>query len=235
MAAKEINYSNSFTQTMKPSTFRVLSVLLLSQSATLAEVRLAPLFQEGMVLQRDMTVPVWGVARAGEEITVVFADQKKNTKADQDGHWRIELESLTGSAEGRQMTVTGENKIVLKDFVVGEVWICSGQSNMQMGVGRVPEIKALVPKAKQLRTFEVKRTGAFTERENCEGQWENGHPNSAVAFSFAHFLQQAAELPAGIILTCWGSSSLEAWMPRDMTKTVPHRNTFATPLRDIQR
>ncbi|YCM46737.1 sialate O-acetylesterase [Verrucomicrobiaceae bacterium 227] len=209
-----------------------ISILLGSQSTALAEVRLAPLFQEGMVLQRDMAVPVWGFAKAEEEVTVTFAGQTKTATADQSGHWNLRLDALTGSAEGREMKITGKNEIVLRNVVVGEVWICAGQSNMQMAVGSVPEIKALIPKAQQLRTFEVPRTATFTEQEHCGGKWTVGHPNSAVAFSFAHFLQQAADLPVGIILTCWGSSSLEAWMPRDMTKTVPH---FATIMKEFDR
>lgn len=205
---------------------------MLSQLSVLAEVKLASLFQEGMVLQRGMAVPVWGVAEVGEEITVTFGGQKKEAKADQSGHWRVELEGLAGSSDGQEMKVVGENEIVLKDVVVGEVWICSGQSNMQMGVGGVPEVKALIAKSKRLRTFEVKRMGAFAEQETCEGNWQEGYPDSAVAFSFAHFLQEAADLPVGIILTCWGSSSLEAWMPRDMTKTVPH---FATIMSEFDQ
>ena len=103
---------------------------------------------------------------------------------------------------------------------------------MQMGTGGIPEIKALIPQAKQLRTFEVPRTASFAEQDHCGGQWQTKAPNSAVAFSFAHFLQQAADLPVGIILACWGSSSLEAWMPRDMIDTVPH---FATIMAEFER
>ncbi|MDB4142386.1 sialate O-acetylesterase [Akkermansiaceae bacterium] len=207
-----------------------LSLLLASQSTSLAEVRVGSLFQNGMVLQREMAVPVWGLADAGEEVTVTFADQKKSTKADQNGKWLVRLDALEGSKEGRELKVSGENEMVLKDVVVGEVWICSGQSNMQMGPDGIPEIKALIPKAKQLSTFEVPRTAAFTEQDYSGGQWKTAHPNSAVAFSFAYFLQEAADLPVGIILACWGSSSLEAWMPRDMTGTVPH---FATIMKEF--
>ncbi len=205
-----------------------LSLLLVSSS--LADVRLASLFQNDMILQRDMPVPAWGLADPGEEVTVTFAGQKKTTKADDKGKWLLHLDALKGSKEGRSMTIAGNNKLTLKNVVVGEVWICSGQSNMQMGVGGIPEIQALIPKAKQLRTFEVPRTASFTEQDHCEGQWKTEPPNSAVAFSFAHFLQESADLPVGIILACWGSSSLEAWMPRDMTATVPH---FATIMQEF--
>ena len=146
---------------MNPTAFLTLAVLCLSQFTSVAEVRLASLFQDGMVLQREMAVPVWGSAKAGEEVTVSFAGQTKSAKADQDGRWRLELESLVGSAEGREMKITGENEIVLKDVLVGEVWVCSGQSNMQMGVGGVPEVKALIPKAKQLADFRSEADGCI--------------------------------------------------------------------------
>jgi len=93
---------------------------------------------------------------------------------------------------------------------------------MQFGVGAVPEVKALIPKSKNIRSFSVKRSVAFTEQDRCEGTWVDRYPDSAVAFGFAHALQASADMPVGIILSCWGSTSIEAWMPRDMTETVPH-------------
>jgi sialate O-acetylesterase len=134
---------------------------------------------------------------------------------------------MAASFDPQVFQVSGLNfQISLTDVLVGEVWICSGQSNMQFRVNSVPELKKLTPAAKNIRSFEVKRTVAFTEQETCEGQWADSIPSSAVAFGFAHFLQEQAEVPVGIILAAWGSSSLEAWMPRDMTETVPHFKTM---------
>jgi len=131
------------------------------------------------------------------------------------------------SFEPRKMTVsTGQEKEEFTDLLVGEVWICSGQSNMQMDVKRVPEIKALVPSVRNLRKFTVKRTVSFAEEDQCEGTWEVAHPESAVAMAFAYHLEKRIEAPVGIIQAAWGSSSLEAWMPRDMTETVPHFKTM---------
>ncbi len=209
-----------------------LSLLFATLSTSVAEVRPASLFQSGMVLQQGMAIPVWGTGDPGEKITVTFAGQTQNGKTDQNGKWFIQLAPLTGTTRGSIMKITGENKITLKDVVVGEVWICSGQSNMKMETAAIPEIKALIPKAKQLRVYEVPRAAAFTEQENCGGKWEETHPSSAVAFSFAHFLQKAAGLPVGIIHASWGSSSLEAWMPRDMAETVPH---FAKIMSEFDR
>ena len=99
----------------------------------LAEVKLASPFTSHMVLQRDMKVPVWGTAEAGEEVTVEFAGQKQSVKAGADGKWRVDLKPLEASAESRTLTVTGSHTaqpIKLDDVLVGEVWLASGQSNM---------------------------------------------------------------------------------------------------------
>jgi sialate O-acetylesterase len=175
-----------------------------------------------------MPVPVCGKADPGAKVTVEFAGQKKTVKAHADGKWRVDLDALPASFEPREMTISCSNNptIQCSDLLVGEVWICSGQSNMQFGYGSVPEIKALVPTAKNLRTFHVKQTVSLTEQETCEGKWVEQHPESAVAFAFAYFLEEAADVPVGIFLSCWGSSSIEAWMPRDMTQSVPHFKTM---------
>lgn len=191
--------------------------------------RAGSLFQEHMVLQREMAVPVWGEATPGATITVEFGDQKKTTTAGDDTKWRVVLDPLQASFEPRTMTISSSADaatITLPDVLVGEVWICSGQSNMQMGVNRAPKVKALIPKAKNIRSFTVKRTVSLTEQDRCEGKWVDQYPDSAVAFGFSYFLEHSTGMPVGIILSCWGSSSLEAWMPRDMEGSVPHFKTL---------
>src|ERR1039457_683091 len=109
-----------------------LLALLLAASPLLAEVKLASPFTSHMVLQRDMKVPLWGTADAGERVTVEFAGQKISTKAAADGKWRVDFEPLKVSAEGRMLTATGSNTtkpVQLDDVLVGEVWLASGQSN----------------------------------------------------------------------------------------------------------
>lgn len=190
------------------------------------EFRLASPFTDHMVLQRETSLPVWGWSKPESEITVRFSGQEKRAKADRAGKWSIRLDPLPASAKGSTFSAqTGESRIELNDVVVGEVWICSGQSNMQMGRSAVSELKNL-PET-NLRTFEVRRTVAFTEQEELEGNWKVEGPSSAVGFAFAHFLaKQLEEVPVGIILAAWGSSSIEAWMPRDMTKQLPYFKTI---------
>ena len=200
-------------------------LLALIPRAVMADLQTGSLFTDHMVLQRDLPVPVWGRATPAAIVTVEFADQKKTAAVAADGKWMATLEAMPASVEPRTMTISSsaaDLAIACTDIVVGEVWICSGQSNMQLGVKAVPEVKALIPRAKNIRTFAVKRSVAFTEQDNCDGTWVERHPDSAVACGFAQSLQVAADVPVGIILSCWGSTSIEAWMPRDMTETVPH-------------
>lgn len=201
----------------------------LLKTDTEASFHLGSLFKDHMVLQREMPIPVWGKSVAGSSITVKFADSEKTTITDLNGSWRVDLEALKASFEPRTMIISSsvDSKVLqISDVVVGEVWICSGQSNMQLSVNAVPEIKSLVPSAQNIRSFAVKNMVAFEPQDACEGSWVNEQPNSAVAFSFAYFLEKAANVPIGIILTSWGSSSIEAWMPRNMTETVPHFKTL---------
>ena len=193
-----------------------------------AELTVASLISDNAIFQRDMPVPIWGTADSGSTIDLKFAGQQKSAVADAKGRWKIVLDPMAGSFKPQELEISCVNSpsLTVSNILVGEVWICSGQSNMQMSVNAVPQVKALIPSFKNLRTFNVKRTVAFEEQETCEGQWVLQHPDSAVASAFAYYLQEAADVPVGIILTCWGSSSIEAWMPRDMTETVPHFKTI---------
>ncbi|MCG9792279.1 sialate O-acetylesterase [Flavobacterium algicola] len=189
------------------------------------DFRVASLFKDHMVLQRGMPVPVWGNAAAGAIVTIDFADLKFKKVVGTDGKWSLKLNSLSASFEPKVMTITSsknQNEIVIADIVIGDVWICSGQSNMQFGINGAPEVKALFPSAKNIRSFTVQNTVAFEPQDSCDGEWISEQPNSAVAFAFAYFLEKEVNVPIGIIMASWGSSSLEAWMPRELTASVPH-------------
>ena len=113
------------------ATFCLLCVSYLCSVEAFADARLPHIFTDNMVLQRDQTVPVWGWADPGEQVTVAFADQSKLATADHSGSWRVEFDSLSTSDQPRVLTVTAGNEIQIKNVVVGEVWVCSGQSNME--------------------------------------------------------------------------------------------------------
>jgi sialate O-acetylesterase len=187
--------------------------------------QLGSLFKDHMVLQRNVPIPVWGKAEVGARVTVQIGNSEKQAVADSNGKWSVKLDALKASFDPKTMVISSsldEKTIKISDVLVGEVWICSGQSNMQFSVNGAPEVKKLIPSAKNIRSFQVKNTVALKPQDTCEGKWILKYPNSAVAFSFAYFLEKSANVPVGIILTSWGSSSIEAWMPRDMTETVPH-------------
>ena len=205
---------------MKNTSITTLFVFLLFNIAIAYSQELRPsnLFCDNMVLQHGVSVPVWGTAKPNEKITVKFANQRTTTKSGKDGRWMVKLAPLQASKTPGEMIISGNTEIVLSNVVVGEVWICSGQSNMQFSAANVPELKALLPTAKNIRSFEVKRTVSFKEEEDVSGNWAVIPPSSAVAFGFAYFLEKAEEIPVGIIHASWGSSSIEAWMPRDMAK-----------------
>ena len=200
-----------------------LLAIILSPGMLSAELTVASPFTDNAVLQRDLPAPVWGTADAGTTVTVEFAGQKKSSLADADGRWKVQLEPMPTNARPQELKVSGpKSKVSFSNVVVGEVWICAGQSNMQMSYKAVPEIKALVSSAKNIRSFSVHKTVAFTEQDQCEGKWVEQVPDSAVAFAFAYFLEEAADVPIGIIQASWGSSSIEGWMPKDLTQTLPH-------------
>lgn len=195
-------------------------VLLLAQSVT-AEVTLAPLFQNGGVLQRDKSVPVWGRATAGKQVTVNFGSETKSTTADAGGRWRISLSPMPANVEGRTLTVTEEGlaPVEVKDLLVGEVWIGSGQSNMQWEISRTrqedQEIAAAGP-VPLMRLFDVPRTLSNTRKETVDAKWTPATPETAKGFSavgyfFGKQLAEELKIPIGIIHSSWGGSRIEPW------------------------
>jgi sialate O-acetylesterase len=110
---------------------RLLVLAALFASPAVADVRVAKVFTDHMVLQRKVSAPVWGWADPAEQVHVRFGDQHKKVTADASGAWRVKLDPLKASAEGRQLSVSGNNTLAFNDVLVGDVWICSGQSNME--------------------------------------------------------------------------------------------------------
>jgi len=212
---------------------------MLTTYATLsaADLKTSTMFATHMVLQQGKPVPVWGEATPGTEVSIEFAGQKKTVKADANGKWNAILDPMKVSASPRSMVITSSDggKIKFDDVLVGEVWICSGQSNMSLAI--TPDLKPLCPDAKQrpIRTFQVKRFVSFKPLENCHGEWTTSPSGSAVAFGFSYFLQKALDVPVGVILTCWGSSSIEGWMPSDLADKLPKFKKLMASLENRDR
>lgn len=213
-------------------------ILLAGMSSVNADVIPSTMFGDHMVLQRNTEVPVWGTANPSEKVTVKFADKQTTTQADTNGKWMVKLPQLKASADGRELVIEGSNTITYKDVLVGEVWICAGQSNMQYGWGTQSQkrynwggdkdIAALAADAKTrpIRCYDVPVGISFTPNDNCKGKWSTDLSGSAVAFGFGYQLQKALNVPVAVIVSCWGSSSIEGWMPRDLTAKLPHFKTI---------
>ncbi len=204
----------------------LLLALCASSGGLLAEVSLPNVFGDHMVLQRDQKDPVWGWADPGEAITVTIAGQSHKTTADADGKWRVELDPMEAGGP-YELVVQGTNTVTFRDVLVGEVWVCSGQSNMQWNVGKSNNAEVEIASAKnnQIRLLTVPTKGTQELQDNFNGKWAVCSPEtvkdfSAVGYFFGRRLQQTLGVPIGLIDNAWGGSSAEAWIPReDFSKT----------------
>ncbi len=193
-----------------------------------ADVRMPGIFGDHMVLQRDIKIPVWGWADAGEDVTVTFGDKNAKTKADADGKWRVDLDKSAGKSEPQVLTVKGKNTIKFEDVLVGDVWICSGQSNMAMAVGSCINAEAEAKSADlpQIRHFRVRNTMLPAAASDVNGSWEVASPANvsgwtAVGFFFGRDLHKHLNMPIGLINTSWGGTRVEAWISREKLATLP--------------
>jgi sialate O-acetylesterase len=207
---------------MKLKSVLIVFLVFLFSGAFAGELRLGSPFTEHMVLQRALPITVWGEAAPNAEVFISLWNEKVSVKANSAGDWKATLPAQKAGGPYSFSVSSGDESYAFNDVMIGEVWICSGQSNMFMSYKQVPKIDTLRATAKNIRAFQFKNTVAFEEQKYIDGEWQLEVPNSAVAFSFAYFLQEAADVPVGIILTCWGSSSIEGWTPRDMTEKLPH-------------
>ena len=209
------------------------------------EVELGAPFADHAVLQRGMPVPVWGWSKPGTEVTVEFDGQMKRATAVADGKWLLELDALTASAEPRVMKIAENSgaSITLKDILVGEVWMASGQSNMQW-IAAKSSVQNLITQLKAkgetppIREFEITSVyAALHPIERATGAWKvNDYGNySAVALAFALKIQQETGVPVGILNCSFSQTSIESWVPRegfaagtdDHTKSI-HRKILET-------
>ena len=200
-----------------------LALTLLTFTAN-AEVRLPNVFGDHMVLQRDQAIPVWGWSDAGEKVVVTLAGQRAETTADTDGKWSVKLDALPAGGP-HEMVVAGGNRLTFHDVLLGEVWVCSGQSNMQFALHSAfhstEEIAAAIqPK---LRMFTVKLVPSDTPRDDCEGSWAVCEPEtagnfSAVGYYFARVLVGELKVPVGMLHTSWGGTLCEAWTSDEAIK-----------------
>ena len=209
----------------------LLTALLLAALSSSAQLRLAKIFGSGMVLQQNAPTPVWGWAKAGEKITVSFADQKKSVRADKNGKWMLRLEPLPAGGPF-SLELTGEDNAanILKDVYVGEVWVCSGQSNMEWDVRSAANAENEIKEANYptIRHIKIESDLALSPKEDIErtSGWQVCSPAtvggfSAVGYFFARELQKKLKVPVGLINNAWGGSQLESWLSKEAMLTHP--------------
>lgn len=218
------------------SLLSVVSLAIAFATAARADVTLASPFTDHMVLQRDLPVPVWGWATPGEKVTVSIAGQKRSTEANADGAWRVELAKLATSADPLELSVSGRNQLVLHDVLVGEVWLASGQSNMDFTVAKTEKyaFAGVANEAEEvaaanyptLRMFTGEWTRAYEPQKTVAGTWRACTPEtvrefSAVGYFFARDLQHALKVPVGIVTLTYGASTAQAWIRREAITANP--------------
>lgn len=200
--------------------FTVLMLGSLTASAARADVTLPAVIGSHMVLQRDMPITVWGWASPNEEINITLGEMRAKTTADAQGDWLVKLPGMRASAEPLEMTIAGKNTIKLEDILVGEVWVGSGQSNMQWSVAASDQAQEEIAAADhpKLRLFLVPLVPAGTPAKNVNARWEVCTPQSipnfsAVLYFFGRELHKSLDVPVGMIATSWGGTRIEPWIP----------------------
>ncbi len=197
-----------------------------------ANVILPNLIGDRMVLQREAKVRIWGWGDSGEKVGIEFNGQKVETETKSDGTWSVWLEPMKAGGP-HDLTITAKNKIIIKDVLVGEVWVASGQSNMEWPVCVSANANDEVAKADypQIRLFTVPKQGATNLQTRVWGEWVHCSPKtipgfSAVAYFFGRELHQKLNVPIGLINCSWGGTNAETWTPREVFHSVPGLKHF---------
>ena len=202
------------------TTLLTAGACVFSASVAMADVKLPEIFGNEMVIQRETDAPVWGWAEPGEKVTVTGSWGKSaETVTPKDGKWMVKL--ATPKAGGPfSITVQGKNKIELKDVLAGEVWICSGQSNMEWPVVRANDAQKEIAEAKypKIRLFHVQKASKTTPQTSLKAQWKTCTPEnipafSAVGYFFGRELNKELKVPVGLINSSWGGTRIEPWTP----------------------
>ena len=203
-------------------------VLLAGSLSSMAEIKMPAFFSDGMVLQQQTGAKVWGSGDAGETVQVEFAGQKLTSKTGENSMWMVDFKDLKMSKTGATMTISsGKDKHVIKDVVVGEVWLASGQSNMEWTMNRTTGAEdAKTANDSLLRIYVSKNVTAVTPVNDFEGSWKKTQPENtsgftAVGYEFAKNLRKKLDVPVGIIECSWGGKPVESFVSVEALKALP--------------
>lgn len=219
---------------MRLRPFTILLVCLLAlESVCIADLRLPAIFGEHMVVQRDKPLHVWGWGTAGEVVNVALADHNFRTTVGADGKWSLNLPPTAAGGPYTLSVKQGTDILSVPDVLVGEVWLCSGQSNMAMTVNRAQEFEAEQAAATHptIRMFKTGGKFAIEPQDDCTGTWTVCSPEtvggfSATAYFFARELQQTLNVPVGLINSSVGGTPIEAWIPEEAQRSAPQLREY---------
>jgi len=236
--------------TISPMTRWLLAITAFGFASPVhADVKMSSLFGDHMVLQQDANLPIWGRADAGETVTVTLGKSTAKTVAGPDGKWRVNLPKSPADSTPLTLTVAGKNTLHFEDVLIGDVWVCSGQSNMEFGIANVSKGEVIDP---GIRVFYVTKSASLTPVEETEfvppeigmdtmsGHWQktlqvggwNGF--SAVGYFFAKNLHQFTGKPVGMIGTYWGGTPAQAWTSLSGLQKEPALAHHITSLKGLR-
>lgn len=217
-----------------------LSVFAIT-SISCGDITLPAVFSDHMVLQRDLEVPIWGTADPGEKVRVQFAGQDQTTTADSQGHWTVTLKAMPASTESRSMRIQGNNQIEITDVLVGEVWVCGGQSNMEWSINNSNNAKEEKASANRpdIRLIKAPHVTSSTPAFTIDSRWQITTPETvgqftAVGYLFGRDLQDALDVPIGLLSINWGGTRIEPWISRQSLSQHPRSRDHMRALGEQQ-
>lgn len=229
----------------------ITAVILLSFLSSKADIKLPAIFSDNMLLQQNTQVNIWGQAAANKTVVLKASWTKKAVKvtANADGNWEAVINTPVTDGKPQTLSVSDGKEVVIRNILLGDLWFCSGQSNMEMpmkGYKNQPieggTMDILNSKNNSIRIFTIKRNASLTPLTDVTGQWQEANPEtirefSATAYYFGRQLNKSLQIPIGLLHSSWGGSSAEAWMSKEMLEAYPQAKipTSAEGIKDKNR
>ena len=208
----------------------------------LAEIKTPAVIGNNMVLQQNHKNPIWGWDNPGQDVEVLISGQSHKGKTDKDGYWKVTLNPMKASTAPKTMTIRGSSTLKYENILIGEVWVCSGQSNMGWSVGQSDDkdLESMSAKFPNLRLISVPQVGTQEPQNDFNGKWDATTPETAINFSavgyfFGRKLHQILDVPVGLIDNAWGGSACEAWIPRDRLNNMAVAKPYMDQWRETEK